>query len=212
MASTSSDKVAPAHRDIFVPTHDGTILVLRKRAGGKSGVLIIPDDAQHIDAAFLEQLSLLLADKRRTTFLLEQRGHGMSEGRWAPHEHRADLLHIVSLVRRTYPHLFVIAFGANASVLLELEQRLSVDGMVLVYQGGRFLRRAELPAARVQTPTVLFAAHDAARRVSGDVRLVAAWDAPRSTVENTARILQLRGALDDLAAQERPIRFATAAR
>lgn len=116
-------------------------------------------------------------------YLLELRGHGLSEGRWSSHTEKADVAYVVSLIKKRY-RTFILAKGASATLLLNQD----TDGMIAISP------KKSLPV-RVHTPTIAINTHFTS--IFGDVRFFQAQHLQLHHVISTA--------LQDLQLRERPI-------
>lgn len=161
---------------------DGTILVLETEGEGSIALLSfgvrIPSLQGHV------------------TLFLHPRGHGASEGRWSAENHRSDFEQILTLVRRRYACVIVVAAGELAKEFLLHEKTRGAfpDGMIL-------FRPTPLERLHVQTPTVIFG------RGMGHLWNVTVRHWPHQEV---AQVHALQRAVVDIAQAERPIRFKAA--
>jgi alpha-beta hydrolase superfamily lysophospholipase len=124
MESISSD-------DVHVRMPDDTVLVVRKFSGHeRTGVLIIPDHGKEIGR--YEALAHVLHSMGCNVFLLELRGHGLSEGEWDERSHRSDIKQIISALQYHARHqsLYLVAEGTTAAMLLK--EAPQANGMVLL--------------------------------------------------------------------------------
>jgi len=213
MEGTSSDNAAGGagnagvgFTDIHVRTPDDTILLCRKRsnASGASrdtAVLVVPPLQATLAHGTYDRLCAVLPG---TVYLLELRGHGLSEGKWSLQEHEKDIEFLVGELRRHFSAVMLVSFGGSASILLDMEnrQRLHADAMVLVTPD-------ILPCpVRVQTPTTVFAPDAILHRIFGNVHLHhAPWAQKLLPVEQARQAQLIRDALHELSGHERPIRF-----
>lgn len=125
---------------------DGTILLLRRFAfpakkHSSVGVLFLPNPLAHAsDQGVVFACAEMLPDKQTTSYVLQPRGTGGSEGFWSLASHRADILDWLGALRKIHKKMIVVAEGLSANILLELEEeshhrnekrRFLPDGMVL---------------------------------------------------------------------------------
>lgn len=201
--------------DLHVPMIDGTLLVVRRTKCGDKAVLVFPALGSTIDNDFHIDLCNI---EGATTYIVELRGHGLSEGRWSLEQQREDMRHIIKLLREHFHSVYVIAHDITAALMLESE--CDVDGMILVNPllhtsikskqlgsaRGQISCELHIPRARVQAPTILYATHDVLHKVSGPVKLFTSWkyatDTERIKFTNT-----IKNAVHDLFLEERPIRL-----
>jgi alpha-beta hydrolase superfamily lysophospholipase len=200
--------------DLYIPTHDGTILIVRRVWGGRGkAVLVLPSEGEHISGAFYDDLGHAIADRNTTAYLLELRGHGISEGRWSLEEHRRDIDHVIEMLHKAFHEVYVIAQGLSASLMLEREHTgQAINGMLLIaprFEHKKGKQEYRLQPVRVQTPTIIFtsAHNDALRRIFGPVRIRAGWAEAASQVEHMRCVHTIRDSLRELEREERPIRF-----
>jgi alpha-beta hydrolase superfamily lysophospholipase len=208
MARTSEDNVATGlAQDIYLPMKDDTVLVVRKISGGsKRAVLLLPGRNEHIDLPLYQDVLSDAADAAGTSYAVDLRGHGRSEGRWSMERHRADIARLLSLLHEKYAQVYVVAAGASAQVMLELEERGSkVQGMVLL------LPECAKPV-RVQAPTTVFVmshSNGILKKLFGPVKVHAGWKHHATAVERAQRAQMLLDALHGIFSSEKPIRFGT---
>jgi len=205
MASISA--VERIEEDLYIPVADGTILIVKKIFGGrKRAVLILPGRGEQIDTPLYDDLARDAVDGLTTSYTVEIRGHGRSEGRWSMDEHRKDIDHLLRLLHNVFKSVYVIASGASALVMLEREHKQLIHGMVLLNP-----EKPPIPI-RVQTPTaVLVSSHDdiLLKRLFGPVRTRAGWKEPfrASALERSRHVRMVFSALQELYVAEKPIRF-----
>lgn len=98
---------------------DGTILFVRRCGEDNPAILILPALGERADAHLrtLEAVAPL-----GTAYLMELRGHGLSEGEYSLALHRRDVLGWLRFLRRQHGHVYVVAHGLSASLLLEHEE------------------------------------------------------------------------------------------
>ena len=161
------------HTDSHVRMPDDTVLVVRKFPGmSRAGVLIIPNH----DCTILryERLAESLQKCGMNVFLLELRGHGLSEGTWEPRKHDQDIAQLIEALRYHQYHgaLYLVAEGVSAMLLLQ--DQPAVTGMVLLDPVLRWHDMALAPVhLRLPTKIVMRGgAPELLKRVFGPVSVV----------------------------------------
>jgi alpha-beta hydrolase superfamily lysophospholipase len=199
---------SPRYEDLFIPTHDARLLVLRRfNGGGKRAVLIVPGMQRRISERWYDDLASSLRDESTTTYLLELRGHGLSEGKFSLDQHRKDLELVLGLLRKRFKKIFTISHDLSASVLLSHEHNL--DGMILIEPSLEHKKEQfRLTPVRVQTHTVIFSSNtEVLKKVFGPT-LLRNWDHHfESSAGHAAGIKAIIEAVHHLYKQETPIRF-----
>lgn len=185
-------KTSSVELHLHVPHN--TVLVARKYdRDTDTAVLIIPDFGETI---LHGKYDVLCESIPFTTYLLELRGHGHSEGQWTVAHHLNDVQVLLQSLSGKFRKVFIIAHGITASLLLEWEHQqhlLQPAGMLLVAPEqqrklGIFSHtgacrthprlRADLASftmrpVRVQTPTIIFSdpAHPILKSIFGPVKV-----------------------------------------
>ena len=152
---------------------DDTVLVVRRFDGPlRAGVLIIPDHGKLIER--YERLAESLQAAGFNVFLLELRGHGLSEGNWSLQKHFSDIEQLLEALRYHKHHgaLYIIAEGVSATLLLQ--HRPAVNGVVLLDPVQEW-REVKLSPVHVQLPTRIVVgggAPELLKKIFGPVRVV----------------------------------------
>ncbi|MDD9954507.1 MAG: alpha/beta fold hydrolase [Candidatus Woesearchaeota archaeon] len=106
--------------------------------GSEHGIVVFPGLGISSQHAFYQQLG----DLDHSVYVVELRGHGKSEGEWSLDHHRQDIAHVLREFKGKHNHLFTVASGLSASLLLEHEHMAHEqnpkgqplpDGMVLLH-------------------------------------------------------------------------------
>jgi len=129
--------------DIHHRQPDGTMIYGKRWALGKTNtaILIIPNIGETLLDGYYGRFAEHLLEKGTAIFILELRGHKLSEGEWSLHAYRADIAYWMAHFRSTYKHLYVVAHGFSASTMLEYDDQAHrfpsqlpplPDGMVLI--------------------------------------------------------------------------------
>lgn len=159
--------------DLLHKQPDGTRLLVRRWGTGKRAVLILPALGESLSEGFYDRIASAILARDLTVYALELRGHDLSQGWWTLNAFRVDVAYWIATLSEKHRHVYVIASGLSASVMLEYEEQAHrmpdppiPDGMLLlspVFRGRDVLPelpRTFLPGGRRRALARIFARAD----------------------------------------------------